>query len=51
MFSNQVQKAPQEAKKPGLLGLILSSLASSGGTGDYKCTKCGTNLRTPDNLD
>ncbi|MEZ9644203.1 hypothetical protein AB4289_20930 [Vibrio cyclitrophicus] len=51
MFSNQVQKAPQEAKKPGVLGLILSSLASSGGTGDYKCTKCGTNLRTPDNLD
>ena len=51
MFSNQVQKAPQDEKKPGLLGMILSSLASSGATGDYQCTKCGTNLCTPDNLD
>ncbi|MEZ9660003.1 MULTISPECIES: hypothetical protein [unclassified Vibrio] len=51
MFSNQAEKAPQHEKKPGLLGMILSSLASSGGNGDYKCTKCGTNLRTPDNLD
>ncbi|MFA0507226.1 hypothetical protein AB4510_21780 [Vibrio sp. 10N.222.54.B12] len=51
MFSNQAEKASQHEKKPGLLGMILSSLASSGGNGDYKCTKCGTNLRTPDNLD
>ncbi|CDT88828.1 conserved hypothetical protein [Vibrio coralliirubri] len=51
MFSNQAEKAPQHEKKPGLLGMILSSLSSSGGNGDYKCTKCGTNLRTPDNLD
>ncbi|MFA0158631.1 hypothetical protein [Vibrio sp. 10N.261.46.A3] len=51
MFSNQAEKAPQHEKKPGLLGMILSSPPSSGGNGDYKCTKCGTNLHTPDNLD
>ncbi|ULN65663.1 hypothetical protein MID13_07680 [Vibrio gigantis] len=51
MFSNQAEKAPKDDKKSGLLGMILSSLASSGGNGDYKCIKCGTNLRTPDNLD
>ncbi|MDH5925553.1 hypothetical protein OW495_02305 [Vibrio sp. 14N.309.X.WAT.E.F5] len=51
MFSNQVQKAPQKAKKPGLIQQILSSLVSNNTTGDYKCTKCGTYLRTPDNLD
>ncbi|MCB5358537.1 hypothetical protein [Vibrio lentus] len=51
MFSNQVQKAPQKEKKPGLIQQIFSSLVSNNTTGDYKCTKCGTYLRTPDNLD
>ncbi|PMH28316.1 hypothetical protein BCU71_07070 [Vibrio lentus] len=51
MFGNQVQKAPQKEKKPGLIQQVLLSLVSNNTTGDYKCTKCGTYLRTPDNLD
>ncbi|WP_157618731.1 hypothetical protein [Vibrio sp. HI00D65] len=30
---------------------ILSGFISNGVTGDYKCTRCGTYLETPDNLD
>ncbi|WKY56820.1 hypothetical protein Q5H80_07300 [Vibrio sp. SNU_ST1] len=57
MFSSQVKKAAQaEDKEPSLLKRILSGLLAlgvtgSGATGDYKCTQCETNLRTPDNLD
>ncbi|WP_373943745.1 hypothetical protein L0991_05880 [Vibrio chagasii] len=51
LFSNQAQKAPQDEKKPGLLMQILSGFISNGATGDYKCSRCGTYLETPDHLD
>ncbi|WP_239670969.1 hypothetical protein [Vibrio variabilis] len=49
---------PQKSNKPkstGFISNLLESIASAlmegEATGDYKCTVCGTNLRTPDNLD
>lgn len=51
MFSSRVQNAPKDEKKPGFLMHILSAFVSNGATGDYKCTRCGTYLETPDNLD
>jgi hypothetical protein len=44
------EKKTQEPAKFGLFKTILSSLFESS-YGDYKCTKCGTYLNTPDNLD
>ncbi|WP_261836914.1 hypothetical protein [Vibrio ishigakensis] len=44
MFSSQKTKSPRQ------MGL-LERLFSAGNSGDYKCSRCGTYLHTPDHLD
>ncbi|MFA0482406.1 hypothetical protein AB4648_27440 [Vibrio splendidus] len=48
MFATQTVKSP---KDESFLQRILYSLISSQARGDYKCSKCGTYLSTPDYLD
>ncbi|MGF1779818.1 hypothetical protein [Vibrio nomapromontoriensis] len=51
---SQPQKS-SESKATGFFSGFFTSIASAlmegEATGDYKCTVCGTNLHTPDNLD
>ncbi|MGR5221834.1 hypothetical protein ACPV4B_16530 [Vibrio parahaemolyticus] len=48
MFATKKETSP---RKEGFLTRILSALASSEATGDYKCQRCGTYLSSPDYLD
>ncbi|EED28544.1 hypothetical protein [Vibrio sp. 16] len=51
---SQEQPANETATRGFLSGLfyaIASALMEGAASGDYKCTKCGTYLNTPDNLD
>jgi hypothetical protein len=50
-FTNFSSKKVKSPRKESWLERLLSGLISSEATGDYKCTKCGTYLSTPDNLD
>ncbi|MEZ8013905.1 hypothetical protein AB4516_07295 [Vibrio sp. 10N.222.54.F12] len=34
----------------GFFASVASALMEGEATGDYKCTVCGTNLHTPDNM-
>ena len=47
----EVTEKKAEGFLSSLFATIVSSLMEGEATGDYKCTVCGTNLRTPDNLD
>ncbi|WED24414.1 hypothetical protein L3Q72_16175 [Vibrio sp. JC009] len=41
----------KQGTKIGFLKALFSTLDPGYGTGDYKCTVCGTYLHTPDYLD
>lgn len=41
----------ENPRKFGFLKFLFSSLDPGYGSGDYKCTKCGAYLHTPDYLD
>lgn len=52
-FSKPKEVTEKKAKGflSGLFAAIVGALMEGEATGDYKCTVCGTNLHTPDNLD
>lgn len=48
MFGSQTEQSPKEV---GLLQKLLSAFVTTEPAGDYKCSRCGTYLESPDHLD